>query len=78
LIPGYNDGPAHLEELALALCEMPAEKVSLLGFHQWGRSKYRTLGREYRYDEVEPLARESLESAKRILEGRGIAVTIDH
>ena len=78
LIPGYNDSPPHLEELALALCGMPAEKVSLLGFHQWGRSKYRALGREYRYDEVEPLARESLESAKRILEARGIAVTIDH
>ena len=78
LIPGYNDGASHLEELALALCEMPAEKVSLLGFHQWGRSKYRALGREYPYGEVEPLPRESLESAKKIFEVRGIAVTIDH
>jgi pyruvate formate lyase activating enzyme len=78
LIPGYNDAPAHLEELALAVGGMPAEKVSLLGFHQWGRSKHRALGREYSYEEVEPLSRESLESAKRIFEARGIAVAIDH
>jgi pyruvate formate lyase activating enzyme len=78
LIPGYNDTPLHLKELALAITGIPAEKVSLLGFHQFGRSKYRALGREYPYDEVEPLPKESLESAKGILEARGIEVTIDH
>ena len=58
--------------------EMGAEKVPLLGFHQWGRSKYRALGREYPFDEVDPLPQESLESAKRLMEARGLTVTIDH
>jgi pyruvate formate lyase activating enzyme len=78
LIPGYNDTPPHLKELALATADMSAEKVSLLGFHQWGRSKYRALGRNYPYDGVEPLPKQSLESAKRIMEARGIVVTVDH
>ena len=78
LIPGYNDTTPHLKELALALRETGAEKVSLLGFHHWGRSKYPALGREYSYDGVDALPKTTLELAKTVLEARGIAVTIDH
>ena len=78
LIPGYNDTTPHLKELALALRETGAEKVSLLGFHHWGRSKYPALGREYPYDGVDALSKTTLELAKMVLEARGIAVTIDH
>jgi len=78
LIPGYNDEGPHLKELTLAIREMGAEKVSLLGFHQWGRSKYRALGRKHPYDEVDPLPNETLESVKGIMEAHGVAVTIDH
>jgi pyruvate formate lyase activating enzyme len=78
LIPGYNDSTSHLEELALAIGEMSAEKVSLLGFHHWGRSKYRALGREYSCDEVDPPSKTALELAKTVMEARGLAVTIDH
>jgi pyruvate formate lyase activating enzyme len=78
LIPGYNDSTPHLEELALAIGEMGAEKVSLLGFHHWGRSKYRALGREYPCDQVDSPAKTALELAKTALEARGLAVTIDH
>jgi pyruvate formate lyase activating enzyme len=78
LVPGYNDTTPHLKEMALAIKEMGAEKVSLLAFHQWGRSKYQALGRKYPYDEVDALPKERLESAKRIMEAHGIAVTIDY
>jgi pyruvate formate lyase activating enzyme len=78
VIPGYNDADPHLEELALLAGEMPAEKVSLLGFHHWGRSKYRALGREYPHDETEVLSKERLEAAKTVMEAHGIEVTIDH
>jgi len=78
LIPGYNDGESDLEELTLAIREMGAEKVSLLGLHHWGRSKYRALGREYPYDEVDALPEERLEAAKTVMEAHGIEVTIDH
>ena len=78
LIPGYNDASPHLEELARVIKEMRAEKVSLLGFHQWGRSKYRALGRRYPYEEADALPKQALESAKRMMEAHGIEVTIDH
>ena len=78
LIPGYNDSTPHLKELALALRQTSAEKVSLLGFHHWGRPKYQALGREYPYASADALSRTTLELAKTVLEARGIAVTIDH
>jgi pyruvate formate lyase activating enzyme len=78
LIPGYNDDAPHLEELALVIRGMGALKVSLLGFHQWGRSKYSALGRDYPFDAIDPVSQEGLESAKRVMEAHGIEVTIDH
>lgn len=78
LIPGYNDTTPHLRELALALRETGAEKVSLLGFHQWGRSKYHALGRRYPYDGIDALSETTLEMARKVLEARGIEVTVDH
>jgi pyruvate formate lyase activating enzyme len=78
LIPGYNDSDSHLEELARLAEEISAEKVSLLGFHHWGKSKYRALGREYPYDEDDILPQERLNAAKQILEAHGVEVTVDH
>ena len=78
VIPGYNDADPHVEELARVLAEMRPEKVSLLGYHEWGRSKYAAVGRKYPYDEADPLPRARLESIGRALEARGLEVTIDH
>jgi pyruvate formate lyase activating enzyme len=78
VIPGYNDADPYLKELALVLAEMRPEKVSLLGYHEWGRSKYRALGRKYPCDEVDAPPEARLESIKRILEAEGVDVTIDH
>jgi pyruvate formate lyase activating enzyme len=78
LIPGYNDADPYLKELALVLAELRPEKVSLLGYHEWGRSKYRALGRTYPCNGLDTLPESRLESIKGILEAEGIAVTIDH
>jgi pyruvate formate lyase activating enzyme len=78
VIPGYNDADSYVKELARVLSEMRPEKVSLLGYHEWGRSKYGALGRKYPCDEVGAPPNARLESIKRILETEGIEVTIDH
>jgi pyruvate formate lyase activating enzyme len=78
VIPGYNDAGPYLKELALVVKEMRADKVSLLGYHEWGRSKYQALGREYPCDELDVISKARLELARRIMESQGIAVTIDH
>ncbi len=78
VIPGYNDADPHLKELALVLAQMRPDKVSLLGYHEWGRSKYGALGRKYPCDEVDAPPEARLESIKGILEAEGTPVTIDH
>jgi pyruvate formate lyase activating enzyme len=78
MIPDYNDSAPYVEELVHVLKEMRAEKVSLLGYHQWGRSKYEALGREYPYDGVAVLSKPRLELTKRGMKVHGIEVTIDH
>jgi pyruvate formate lyase activating enzyme len=78
VIPGYNDAGPHLQELAFVVAEMRAEKVSLLGHHRWGESKYEALGRESPYGGVAVLPRAKLEMVKRVMETKGIEVTIDH
>lgn len=78
VIPGYNDADPYLRELALVLAEMRPAKVSLLGYHEWGRSKYVALGRKYPCGEVDAPPKARLESIKGILEAEGLEVTIDH
>ena len=78
VIPGYNDADSYVTELALVMSEMRAAKVSLLGYHEWGRPKYEALGREYFCDKLDALPKARLESMKRVIEARGIEVTIDH
>ena len=70
-------GTYHLTELAGVVSGMGAEKVSLLGYHEWGKPKYEALGREYPCDELEALPKARLEAMKDVLEARGIDVTID-
>ena len=46
VVPGYNDDEIHLKALAGSLGDIRAEKISLLGWHDWGRQKYDFLGRD--------------------------------
>jgi pyruvate formate lyase activating enzyme len=78
VVPGYNDADPHVRELALLLAEVRPEKVSLLGYHEWGRSKYAALGRSYSCDEMGALPKARLEEIKRVLEAESLEVTIDH
>ncbi|MBU2551104.1 MAG: glycyl-radical enzyme activating protein [Proteobacteria bacterium] len=78
VIPGFNDSEAFFEKLARALKGRPVEKVSLLGYHEWGRTKYQALGREYPLDGTGALAKDRLEPLRAVLDAAGLPVTIDH
>lgn len=47
IIPGFNDSIQHVRQLAELAAKAGVKKVSLLPFHEWGRSKYNRLGRKY-------------------------------
>jgi pyruvate formate lyase activating enzyme len=78
VITGYNDSEQYIMDLAVAIRDMPVEKISLLGYHEWGRSKYASLGREYPLDGTVALDKDRLERLKEIMESEGLSVTIDY
>jgi pyruvate formate lyase activating enzyme len=78
VIKRFNDSDAFFREVVAVLRGKMVEKVSLLGYHEWGKSKYTALGRQYPIDGVGPCSNGSLESYKHFLEGQGFVVDIDH
>ena len=78
VIPGYNDTEDCFRELAKVIKDRPVEKVCLLGYHEWGKSKYQALERDYAANQPGPMPKELLEPFKQVFEVEGIAVTIDH
>lgn len=78
VIPCYNDSEEHIKRLAVFLSDMPIEKVSLLGYHEWGKGKYTALGKDYPLDALSPLKEEKLYPLKAILESYGLEVTIGY
>ncbi len=75
VIPGYNDSDRYMQELAGRLQGMKAEKVSLLGYHEWGRAKYQSLGRAYQLSGRTPLTEERLSGIIGIFKAKGLDAT---
>lgn len=78
VIPGYNDGEEHLRALAGALGGIRAEKVSLLGWHDWGRQKYGFLGKDCPIERLTPPDEARLDRLKGIMESTGLEVTVGY
>lgn len=78
VIPNYNNSHQYIETLEKFLSRKPIEKVSLLKYHEWGRHKYKLLGREYPLREAPPISDGKMQSLKSILESHGLKVTIDY
>jgi pyruvate formate lyase activating enzyme len=76
VITGYNDSEQYMMDLAVSVRDMPVEKISLLGYHEWGKSKYASLGREYPLDGTAALDEERLDRLRSIMESEGLSVTI--
>jgi pyruvate formate lyase activating enzyme len=78
LIPSFNTDSETLTEIAKLLVDNNIKRVSFLPFHQFGKSKYYRLGREYAYKHHPNLfsIRQSptLEEAKRIFAGYRLSI----
>jgi pyruvate formate lyase activating enzyme len=78
VIPDYNDSEQYVERLAAVLTKMPVEKISLLGYHEWGKPKYGALGKDYPLDGCMPPSQGRLESLRDFMQSKGLEVTVGY
>ena len=75
VIPGYNDSNQYMQRLARRLQGLKAEKVSVLGYHEWGRTKYQSLGKAYQLSGRKPPTEERLCEITGIFKSQGLDAT---
>jgi len=64
LVPGFTDDPGEIAQIANFAAELGnVERVDVLPFHQMGRFKWKSLGLEYKLDDVQPPSAEAVERA---------------
>ncbi len=76
IIPGYNDSEENLEKVAKLGAEVGVEKVWLLPYHNWGMSKYESLGRRYPFEPTASLTDEDVESLEKLITDFGVEAGI--
>ena len=76
LVPGCTDSEVNVQDMADFLSELKsAERVDLMGYHEFGTVKYLQLGREYKLNAT-VLSDERLNDIKNTFEQRGLNVQI--
>jgi pyruvate formate lyase activating enzyme len=76
-VPGFTDSPENLKAIAdLAKCLSSVAQIDILPFHQYGRHKYRSLGRSYRLCNDEPAGRDRATEAWEFFKGKGLNVKL--
>jgi pyruvate formate lyase activating enzyme len=76
LIAGFNDAPEHIRALAVLGKTKGAEKISLLPYHEGGRTKCEQSGRPYPFPEGRTPADEHIEHLKRMIEREGLKASV--
>lgn len=74
IIPGINDEPENIMKIAEFCRELNnVEQYELLAYHKLGIGKYKSLGKPYELEDVEPPSREEMQKlvniANQVLEG---------
>jgi len=76
LIAGFNDGEEHIRRIAALGKEMAVEKISLLPYHEGGKSKCEQLGRPYPFSNGVMLSEERVRLLKGIMEAEDVKVSV--
>ncbi|MFZ5633787.1 MAG: glycyl-radical enzyme activating protein [Bacillota bacterium] len=76
LIPGFNDSEEHIKNVAVLGKRVQAEKISLLPYHEGGKSKCQQMGRVYKLSGTAPPEEEHIDRLKEIIEGAGMKVSV--
>jgi pyruvate formate lyase activating enzyme len=80
LIPGINDAPADLEQMARHIASLAAaagpKRAHILPYHSAAMGKYRLQGKNYAMGDTPAPSAEVLQRAVAVFEEAGISVTI--
>jgi pyruvate formate lyase activating enzyme len=78
VIPDFNDSNQYMDEVAKLLEGKPIEKVSLLPYHEWGKHKYKFLGRVYPLKNAHFIDNQMVQDFKNIIEFYNLKVTTEY
>ena len=76
LIAGFNDSEYHMRRLIELGKGVGVQKISLLPYHEWGRSKCEQLGRPYSFSDATAPEKDYIEHLKKMIEEEGITAAI--
>ncbi|MBC8419552.1 MAG: glycyl-radical enzyme activating protein [Desulfobacterales bacterium] len=76
LIKDFNDSEAHIRKVIALGKEIRAEKVSLLPYHEGGKSKCEQMGRVYPFPEGKSPTDEEIKRLKGTIEKEGLKAAI--
>jgi len=76
IISGFNDSVEQIKNMALLGKQIGAKKISLLPYHEGGKSKSEQIGRCYPLPEARPPDEEHIHNLKIIIEKEGLKATI--
>jgi pyruvate formate lyase activating enzyme len=77
VVPGMNDSPENLRDIAHLLKDLPGSwELNLLPYHKYGISKYDWLGMEYKLVDVEPPSRDQLLEMVKYFESFGLLCSL--
>lgn len=72
VIPGVNDSDENIDESARFVKDAGLEVINLLPFHRLGESKYRQLGRNYRFLDTKPPVQEHMQHLQALVQKHGL------
>jgi pyruvate formate lyase activating enzyme len=76
IVPGYNDSERNIKSTANLLSQLKSiKRIDLLPYHEYGKVKYKQLGKEYRC-RAKPPTIEQMKSIKEFFEEYGLNVQI--
>lgn len=77
VIPAYNDTVADIEQIATYMRQAGLKRLDILPYHDYGKSKYKALGRDYPAVNAAASSDEHLFLLKKIAEKQHIDVRIE-
>ncbi len=78
VIPNLNDSDENICATADFVKAIGLEVINILPFHRLGESKYRQLGKVYRFAEQKPPSAEKMCHIKKLIEGYGLVCFIGY